>query len=550
MGASTLTVTAATLQSITVTPAGPSIARGTTIQLTATGAYSDGTTQDLTGQAAWSSSDDAVAAVSNDAASKGLAAGLAPGTATITAALAGLTGATVLTVTAATLQSIAVTPVNPSLARGTTVQLAATGSYSDGSTQDLTAQVGWASSDVSVATISNAPPTRGLATAIAAGTTTLSATLGLVVGTTTLTVTAATLDAITVTPVGASIAAGTTLQLAATGTYSDGTTQDLTFQVTWTSSDAAIATVSNAPSTKGLATGVGAGTATLTAAFQGVSGTTTLGVTAATLQALVITPADPTIAAGTTVQFSASGSYSDGSVQDLTTQVSWISSNTTFATVSNAPGSEGLAAARSAGTTTISATFSGVTGTTTLTVSGVSLQSIIVSPADATIARGTTLQYTAFGVYSDGSTQDITTLVTWASSDTAIAVVSNSPGTQGLVTALAAGVTTVSAALSGIGGSTGLTVTQATLVSIAVTPPQKPLKVGRTQQYTATGTYSDGSRQVITTQVTWSSSNTAAAVISNAPGSQGVATAVAVGSTEIGAQSGNVSGAARLNVTP
>ena len=89
-----------------------------------------------------------------------------------------------LTVTPAILQSIAVTPANPSVAKGKTEPFTATGTFSDNSTQDLTSQVTWASATTSVATITAA----GLATGVATGTSTISATLGGITGSTVLTV--------------------------------------------------------------------------------------------------------------------------------------------------------------------------------------------------------------------------------------------------------------------------------------------------------------------------------------------------------------------------
>lgn len=90
--------------------------------------------------------------------------------------------------TAATLASIAVTPANPSVTTGTTQQFTATGTYSDNSIKNITAAVTWGSSDTSKATINAS----GLATAVAAGSTTVTATSGSISGTTTLTVTSAT----------------------------------------------------------------------------------------------------------------------------------------------------------------------------------------------------------------------------------------------------------------------------------------------------------------------------------------------------------------------
>src|SRR6266478_2744557 len=85
-----------------------------------------------------------------------------------------------------TLSSIAVTPGNPSIPKGTTQQFTATGTYSDGSTQNLTSTVAWSSSNTTVATINST----GLATAVGAGSTTIQASSGSISGSTTLTVTA------------------------------------------------------------------------------------------------------------------------------------------------------------------------------------------------------------------------------------------------------------------------------------------------------------------------------------------------------------------------
>ena len=190
----TLTVTAATLSSIALAPASPSVAKGLTEQFTATGTYSDGTTSNLTSQVVWASATPSVATIS----ASGLATTLAVGTTNITATLNGVTSPVdTLTVTAATLSSIALTPVNPSVAKGLTEQFTATGTYTDSTTQNLTSQVVWASATPSVATIN----TSGLATTLAPGATNITATLnGLTSPVDTLTVTAATLSSIALLP--------------------------------------------------------------------------------------------------------------------------------------------------------------------------------------------------------------------------------------------------------------------------------------------------------------------------------------------------------------
>ncbi len=369
-----------------------------------------------------------------------------------------MSGETTLTVTDATLVSIEVSPAAPSIANGQTQQFTATGLYTDNSTEDLTAQATWASSDTAVATVSNAAGSNGLATAVALGTPTVYATSGGVTGETTLTVTDATLVSIEVSPAAPSIANGQTQQFTATGLYTDNSTEDLTAQVTWASSDSAVATVSNAAGSNGLATTAGLGSTTVSASSGGVSGETTLTVTDATLVSIEVSPAAPSIANGLTQQFTATGLYTDNSTPDLTTQVTWASSDSAVATVSNAPGSNGLATTAGVGITTVSAASGGVSGETTLTVTDAILVSIEVSPTAPSIENGLTQQFTATGHYTDNSTQDLTTQVTWASSDGAVATVSDTLGSNGLATTAGVGITTVSATSGGVTGDTTLTV--------------------------------------------------------------------------------------------
>src|SRR5581483_6637346 len=197
------------------------------------------------------------------------------------------------------------------------------------------------------------------------------------------------------------------------------------------------------------------------------------------------------------------------STATLTSQVTWNSTNTGAATIS----STGLATAVDVGSTNITASFSGVTSNTfALTVTNPTLQSIAVTPANPSIAKGSTQQFTATGTYSDNSTQNVTSQVTWASGTTSVATIT----TAGLATAVATGTSTISATLGAVNGSTVLTVTPAALQSIAVTPANPSIAKGTTQQFTATGTYTDNSTQNVTSQVTWASGTTSVATITTA----------------------------------
>jgi uncharacterized protein YjdB len=89
-------------------------------------------------------------------------------------------------------------------------------------------------------------------------------------------------------------------------------------------------------------------------------------------------------------------------------------------------------------------------------------------------------------------------------------------------------------------------VTSASLTSISVTPTNPSIAQGTTQQFTAIGTYSDGTSWDITSEVTWKSDNTSVATVSPT----GLATTVAQGTATITAASGNISGSVTLTITP
>jgi len=527
------------LTSLALTPANPSFALGTTQPLKATGTYSDGSTLDLTSKAAWSSASPGIATVNN----QGLVSGVATGASSITASVGSIAGSTTVSVTPATLVSIAVAPAIPVVPLGGNQAFIATGTYTDGSTQNITDTVQWSSDTTTVATISNQSGSQGVATAVSSGNAIVSATSGSVTGSTVLTVASANLVSIAVTPSAPSIALGTTQQFTATGTYSDGSTQNLTSTAAWSSDTVSTATINTA----GLANSVGTGTATISATLGSVTGSTLLTVTPATLVSIAITPPLPSIAAGTTQQFAATGTFTDGSTQDLTQSAYWSSSAAIVATISDASGSQGLATALTAGTTTISVTSGTVNATATLTVTPAILVSIAVNPQSDSIALGTTQQFTATGTYTDGSIQDVTGIVGWNSSPATVAIVSNNPGTAGLATSAGQGTASISATVGQVSGSAPLTVGAPVLVSIAISPANVSIALGTTQQFTATGTFTDGSTQDLTQSGYWSSSVATVATISDAPGSQGQATALSAGTTIISLVSGNITGTATLS---
>ena len=526
----TLTITDATLTALAITPVNPSLAKGLTKQFMATGTYSDGTSPDVTTSVTWSSANTLVATVN----ASGLASGVAIGSSVITASLGSDETTTELNITDAILSSIALTPVEPSIAKGITQQFTAIGTYSDGISVDITASSNWSSADTLVATMN----TSGAAKGVSIGSSIITADFQAQSATSLLTVTDASLTSIMLTPANPHIPKGNTLQLTATGIYSDGISVDITSSAVWSSADTLIATVN----ADGVVSGITSGSAIITATSAALSATTTVTVTDTTLTSIAVTPGNQTIVKGSNKQLTATGTYSDGSLANITASVTWSSADTLVATVNNS----GLASGIETGSSLISASSGALSGSTNLTITGAALNSIVVSPTNLSLVKGMNKQFAATATYSDGSVADISTSVTWSSADTLVATID----VNGLANGKAAGSSLITATSGAQSNSTNLTVTDATLNSIDVTPINPSIIKNSSQNFVATGHYSDGSTTNITSTVMWSSADTLVATLNpNEQLNSGRATAIEVGSSVIQASLSGVFADTTLNVT-
>jgi hypothetical protein len=521
-GSSPALNTGPSLSRIEVTPSQPSLAKGTTLNLTATGIYSDDSSRTLTNDVSWQSSDDTIASLSMTGGISALTAGQV----SIQASLDGSTGSTQLTVTNAVLSRLEISPSNPQLALGTTLDLSALGLYSDGSSQDLTQQVSWNSANTSILTINGG----GRVQTLSVGGTSVSATVAGISASQTITVSGAVLTAIEVSSPANAIPLGISQPLLALGHYSDNSLQDITELVAWQSSSPDLLNISTTSGSRGLATALAVGSVTVTATLGGTSGSITLSATAATLNSIDITPLNARLAAGTQTTFRATGHYSDGTIQDISEQAVWATTDSATANVSNA---------------TVSATLGGVTGNATLTVTTAQLLSITITPSALTLPAGTQQTVHAEGNFTDGSVQILDNQVAWGSDIPSIATVSN-----GLINALQpnANSARISASLSGISGSTTVTVTSATLQSLTINPSTPTLAVGTETQLQAIATYSDASQKDVTTQATWSSDDITRLKVENGAGREGRLTALATGNVAVTANLGTTQTAVSVSV--
>ena len=504
------------------------------------------------------------------------------------------------------VDSLAVTPTSQSLTVGQTLQFTATGTTGHGSghpstTQDDTDSATWTSSTPAVASINST----GMATALTAGTTIITATMngytGTITASATLTVTASTVSSepivsLTITPGSQSLAQiNQTADFIAIGTTASGTTVNLTNQsatvgtatikaAVWSSSVPAVSTVVAAT---GVATAVGAGTTTITAIATNpdgtvVTGTATLSVTTTTtssepIASLAIIPSSQTLtAANQSAQYVAIGTTSSGTTVNLTSQswtngtitippASWASSIQTVATITS-PGLATVAANPVNGVTVITATVQNpdktiVTAAATLTVNILTTPEPIVSLAivpgsQTSLATGTkaNVNFIAIGTTASGATVNLTNSAytvpgttpaeniqpaAWTSSNPAVASFLSPTG--GVATPNGAGATAVTALVTNpdgtvVTGSAVYTVSVPTVtepyVSVAIVPASQTLTaVGQTGSFIAIGTTGTGATVDLTNapNVKWSAnSNGVVNLVSN-----GEFSAVANGVTAI-----------------
>jgi 6-phosphogluconolactonase (cycloisomerase 2 family) len=251
-----------------------------------------------------------------------------------------------------------------------------------------------------------------------------------------------TLTSIGVSANKASVAAGLSDQFKATATYSDSSTADITKSVTWTSASPTIATVD----ASGLATTKAQGTALITATSNGVSGSATLTVGPAAVASIAVNGA--TVAAGLTAQFKAAATYTDSITADISNSASWTSGDSAIATIDTS----GLATTKAQGTAVITATSGGVSGSATLTVGPPELVSITVN--SATVQLGSPTQLKATGTFTDQSTQDVSSAVSWTSTNGYVASVNAS----GILTPTQSGISTVTASQGSFKAAAAVTV--------------------------------------------------------------------------------------------
>ena len=490
------------VESVSVSPSTLSMTVGETKKLSAVLSPSNASVKTVT----WKSLNTAAATVDKDGNVTAVAAGEA--TIRVTTDDGNKTADCVVTVKAKTVAvtGVSLDKTTLTLTEGETATLTATVAPADATNKNVT----WSSNNTNVATVSTA----GVVTAKAAGSATITvttadgskkATCSVTVNAKTVAVTGVSLDKTTLT-----LTEGDTSTLTATVAPANATNKD----VTWSSNNTTVATVSNT----GVVTAKAAGNATITVTTVDGSKKATCAVTVnAKTVAVTGVSLDKTslsLEEGETYTLTATVTPSNATDKS----VSWSSSNTNVATVSNS----GVVTAKTPGTTTITVTTTDgskkATCSVTVTAKVIAVTGVSLNKTSLTLAPGGTETLTATVAPANATNKN----VTWSSSNTSVATVSNS----GVVTAKTVGSATITVTTSDGGKTAKCSVTVAVPVSgISLDQTALTLFEGENRSLIATISPSDATDK----SVTWTSSNTSVATVSTS----GVVSAKKAGSTVV-----------------
>ena len=382
--------------------------------------------------------------------------------------------------------SLAVSPTSLTLAIGQSVMVAATSERADVMNLD------WTVDDPTIATVVAGNAGAATVTGVAAGETRIVARLGNVERTIDVVVGSAAIESLEVTAMTPMVAAGLDTQLVATAHYTDGTSVDVSSMASWITGNDQVATVD----AHGNVTAVAVGNADISATLMGEKGVLAISVTAAVLKS--ITVAKPAlIAKGLTAQLVAMGTYTDGTMTDITSSVTWSTVDSTVATIA-----AGLVHAIGVGTTEIDCVEDDVSGSTSVDIGPAIVVSIAITPSPLSLPLGVAQPLVATGTFSDTTTADVTAMSTWTVATGSAVTVSPA----GVVQAVAQGPATVTAAIGDATGSVDANVGPAVADHVDLSTGNLVLAQAQQTTIHASLVFTDATAQDVTATASWSSS--------------------------------------------
>lgn len=449
-------------------------------------------------------------------------------------------------ITAASLTSLALEPSTTMPAEDDAFAIEVEGRYSDASTADLSGDVVWSISDLAILRRTEGNRFR----ALSAGEVTVSARSGAVEASVDLTVVESPLVSIDLSPSQVRLEVGNQRAFRVIGRFANGRYERIEDRVAFTSMDPSVATVSGP-----MLEAVGAGSAEVEARVGDISDRSQVLVSLPSLEGLTLSPSPlPGTPAGSSLQLSVQGLLTNGTTEDYTGRVEWLTEDEAVAVFAGSP--RGLLRAIEEGETTVVARDpeSGTRVTASITVTPPALATLEVTPPTVSAPSGELRYFGAIGVYTNGRRENLTGQVRWSSSDSAVVRLSPDPANRGLANLLSPGVATISVRLesAGIssddsGGSAEVTVLPPVVRGLVVEPATLEVAAGFPRTLRARASLSDGTVRDVSASVEWTSSSPAVATVAG-----GVVSTLIQGTTRITAtdRGSGISASADVVVLP
>ncbi len=504
-----VTVTSATAVSLRFEPSAFSLAVGTRVPFLVRATFSDGSQQDVTNVASLGVDGEEIARLEPSA---GTLLGVASGQTTLSASFQGCSASATVLVSSATLTRIDLSLNPASLPLGVSLGLQAVGVFDDGSTQDLTDDVVWASARPEIVQVAR----DGMAEALQVGDTTVTASFGAVSGSARLTVDPAVVDTLELNTTEVQLPRGLQHQIRVTAIYTDKSRADVTDQAAYLSSSPAVAEVTTLLP-RGNVTAREIGETTITVRFGGQEATLLVQTTDAVLLSLSVSPIQTDLPLGASQSLVARATYSDGSEPDVTDRVLWSSREAEVAEVD----ARGKVLARALGQALIDAKLGELTGSATIDV-GPAVQSglSLYPPSNSTlvIPLGRSEQLYVDALFTNGDALTITDDASYVSFPAGVVSVTTTGANRGLIKGLVKGEATVRVTYGEFSEDIQVEVVDPVLMGLRISPTLAMSAPGSFRVYQAFSLFSDGTEIESTSSVVWGSSSDKVTFDSAEPG--------------------------------
>jgi hypothetical protein len=555
-----LIITDKTIAQFSVLPGEAVTLVGLTRQFSSFVEFTDGSNQEVTLDTQWTSSDTQIATFADNT---GRAEALTAGLVTVSAEFSSFTGIANLEVIDGEPTEFLITPPVSYLPIGVNENFTASITLATDPIEylDVTEQVVWSIDDPSLASISNEIGLQGQATAISEGLAIVTASLSFAGQSTTanaeLNIIPIRLESIQVNPKSVIVVRGTEGQYTATGIFNDQQTRDITDTVVWTSSNEAVAKISTFGANSGLAVAITPGTTDITAALSGLSDTVSGTVVAPELDSLRVYPETTSIPLGASQPFVALAYFKDGTSQDVSNRVNWLSSNSALASFNPRIAGQADTNPTYTGalpdTIDISASLDDISSNTALlTVTTATPIALQIAPGDGNLPIRVDANYLAFLEYSNQTSINVTDQVNWSSSAGNIASISNAPGSEGRTHTLQSGISTIAAAYDDgtveLDDSVSLLVTSSFVSFIRPQCSPTELPVGDLTTCSCIAVLSDNGEFDCTAFATYKPTLGGVLLFGTASTNRNIGEAIASGGTNVLIKFNNASGNATVKV--